>query len=260
MISDLKVTAWVQTVAPAVGVTATGTATLKQVEQVYLTTHESIHYFHPLQTQTSDRKQAYYPSLHLASMHWRIDRCYKTDHIQCAAFTCTQTNLDIHIPPWSILVFQFLITASYFAQAAVMFILFSKQKMAAIFKIGEIKITVAYCGLGALKCQQYSFWYVLSSSFFTCIFLSSVKNLWIVLLSVFWGFLSLSNKGYYINSSNNNFGQQEKRTSNLLISILNRSSNNIHSFIAETQNLFLSSLQKRDALAVATMFVLLFPR
>lgn len=47
MISGLKVMAWVQTVAPALGVIATGTATLKQGEQFYLTTHEPIHYFHP---------------------------------------------------------------------------------------------------------------------------------------------------------------------------------------------------------------------
>lgn len=188
MISDLKVTARLQTVAPAVGVTAT----LKQVEQVYLTTREPIHYFHPLQTQTSDRKQAYAASLHLASRHWCIDRCYKTDHIQGAAFICTQTDLDIHV---LVRMVNISIPASdycvLFAQAAVMFILFPQQKTAAIFKSGEIKMAVAYCGLGAPKCQQYSCRYGLSSSFFKYGRLSSVKN-----LCCFWGFLSLPNKGY----------------------------------------------------------------
>lgn len=177
MIPDQKVTARVQTVAPAAGVTAT----LKQVERVYLTTREPIHYFHPLQTQTSDRKQAYAASLHLASRHWRIDRCYKMDHIPAAAFTCTQADLDSHVPVYMV---NISIPASdycvLFAQVAVMFILLSQQKTAAIFKSGEIKITVAYRGLGALKCQQYSCRYVLSSSFFKCDFLSSV-----------WAFLSL---------------------------------------------------------------------
>lgn len=143
-----------------------------------MTTHEPIHYFHPLQTQTSDRKQAYAASLHLASRRRCIDRCYKTDHIQGAVFTCTQTDLDIHVPVHMV---NISIPASdfcvLFAQAAVMFILFPQPKTAAIFKIGEIKITMAYCGLGALKCQRYSCRYGLSTSFFKYGCLSSVKNL-----------------------------------------------------------------------------------
>lgn len=71
------------------------------------------------------------------------------------------------------------------------------------------------------------------------------------------GFLSLPNKCYHDNRSHNNFGQREKRTSNLLISDLNRSSTNIYSFTAKRQDLFLSLLQKRDALVAVTTFVLL---
>lgn len=127
MISDLKVTARVQTVAPAVG--AYGNTL------VYLTTHEPLHYFHPLQTQTSDRKQAHAASLRLASRHRCTDRCYKTDHVQGAVFTCTQADSDIHVPVHMV---NISIPASdycvLFAQAAVMFILFPQQKNGSNFQ------------------------------------------------------------------------------------------------------------------------------